>query len=171
MGTPKNSTDKRKRYTKPEKIKILQYLESVNFDMNKTGKKYGITVTTIVKWRTVYGSEAFGIKPRADIAVKKRNQIELLEISNLQLQTLKANAAAKAAQVILERLNDPERIALIPTETLIKVAALYKEEAPVDAPREIDMIRQRMEQFDKKRQAAKEEATDTPYTIVDEEQR
>ena len=69
--------------------------------------------------------------------------------------------------MILDRLNDPDRINMIPTETLIKVAALYKEEGPVDAPREIDMIRQRMEQFDKKRQAAKGDATDTPYTVVE----
>lgn len=167
MGTPKNSTDNQRRFSKPDKIKILQYYESVGFDKKKTTSKFKISITSLDNWRRLLGQEAFGIKPRADIAAKTRNQIQLLEISNLQLQTLKANAAAKAAQVILERLNDPERLAMIPTETLIKVAALYKEEAPVDAPREIDMIRQRMEQFDKKRQAAKDDATDTPYTVIE----
>lgn len=167
MGAKIKKGSSRVRHTKTEKIKALIYLESMDFSYTKTAQKFDISISTIKRWREEYANEAFGVKPRNDIAVQKKNQIELLAISNLKVETIKANASAKAAHELLERLSDPERLKKIGTETLIKIAALYKEEAPAEAPREIDIIRQRMEQF-AKRQSTKDGATDTQFTVVEE---
>lgn len=165
MGSRIKKGTSRVRHTKTEKIKALIYLESMNFSYTKTAQKFDISISTIKRWREEYANEAFGIKPRNDIAVQKKNQIELLEISQLHVKTLKANISAKAAEMILERLNDEKWLNKISTDTLVRIAALYKEEAPEDAPNEIDIIRQRMDQLYNKRQATKDATSDT-YNVA-----
>ncbi len=159
MAALKQTADGRRRFTKTEKIKVLQYLEAKDFNVKKTTEKYGISRETINVWRKTLGNEAFGIKPRVDIALKKKNEVVLLEASQVKLERLKLTASAKATQMIIDRLSDEEVSNNIETKVLVQIASLFKQEAPIDAPREIDILRQKLEQFDLRKKMSNE-ATD-----------
>lgn len=158
MAALKQTADGKRRFTKAEKIKVLQYLEAKDFNVKKTTEKYGISRETINVWRKTLGNEAFGIKPRVDIALKKKNEVVLLEASQVKLERLKLTASAKATQMIIDRLSSDESNN-IETKVLVQIASLFKQEAPIDAPKEIDILRQKLEQFDLRKKMSNE-ATD-----------
>ena len=114
-------------YSKAEKIQTLKCLQATDFNMAKTSQRTGVSIDSIRRWRYRFGDEVFSKQPSIDVLQRKVDTAAIHEIAQISLQTKKVIMVNSAADLLIERVQDPVVASQIPTRDLIELFKLKTE--------------------------------------------
>jgi len=117
----------KKNFTKAEKFETLKQLQTNDFNMARTSQETGVSIDSIRRWRYGFGDDVFSKLPSIDVLQRKVDTAAIHEIAQISLQTKKVIMVNSAADLLIERVQDPVVASQIPTRDLIELFKLKTE--------------------------------------------
>lgn len=143
------SKSSKKKATYSEKLAIIRDWQDHDCKTAYILQKYKISKPTFYTWRKEFAEQAISLEPSPDVAVRRMNALAVRETTEINIATKRLGIINKAADLLNDRLDDPNKAKYFENKDLIAIIKLADIDPKANPQNQDDLLGEALKNFEK----------------------